>query len=250
MARNPHPASTAFWVYVIPMVSTRAMRIGLFLVVGFVACVVLLFVSGFFASGFVTEALYGMRHFLVMIGVPAGAVLLSEIPIRDGITHRTLLYPLLGPVPRVTHAVMRVMVTGTVLASGASTLLILIRALLGEGFAFLPREILSVTLGSFAYVSLFGFVHLYNRRGLITGVVILFLFDLPLGRLPFSLRNVSPSYHVGVIADQQVSMQLPISFGMPGTSVTMSALILLGIAVVFGAAIAAGFKRKDLGELC
>ena len=122
--------------------------------------------------------------------------------------------------------------------------------MLQDGFGFLPRELLSVTLGAFAYVTLFGFVHLYNRRGLITGLVVLFLFDIPLGRLPFSLRNISLSYHTGVIAEQQDSLQLPISLGMPATSVTMSALILLGIAIVFGAVIAAGFKRKDLGELC
>jgi len=250
MAGTPNPISTAFWTYVIPMTSTRAMRIGAVLLVGFVAIVVLLFMSGFIASGFVNEALLGARHFLIMIVVPVGAVLLSEIPIRDGITHRTLLYPLLGPVPRVTLALVRTAVTGAILAVCASALLLLIRILLKDGLGFLPRELLSVVLASFAYVALFGLVHMFSRRGLITGVIILFFFDMPLGKLPFSLRNLSPSYHVGVIADQQVNMQLPIAFGMPGTSVTMSALILLGIAVVFGAALAVAFRHKDVGELC
>ncbi|NIO29796.1 MAG: hypothetical protein GTO29_14725 [Candidatus Latescibacteria bacterium] len=250
MAHSPHPVSTAFWIYVIPMISTRAMRIGIVLFAGFVACIAVLFMSGFISPGFVTDALQDLRHFLIMVGVPVGAVLLSEIPIRDGITHRTLLYPLLGPVPRVIQAVVRVVVTGATLALGAGALLLLIRILLKEGFGFLPRELLSVTLGAFAYVALFGVVHLYNRRGLITGLVILFLFDIPLGKVPFSLRNISPSYHMGVIAEQQESYQLPIMFGMPGTSVAMSALILLGIAIVFGALMVAGFKRKHLGELC
>jgi hypothetical protein len=250
MTHRPHPISTAFWTFVIPMTATRAMRIGLVLFIGVVAIVLLLFMGGFLSSGFVTDALYGMRFFVVMVALPVGAVLLSEIPIRDGITHKTLLYPLLGPVPRTTLAVVRSAVTAVILATGASLLLLLIRVLLREGFGFLPREILAVALGAFAYVSLFGLVHLVNRRGLIAGLVIIFFFDLPLGKLPFSLRNVSPSYHVGVIAEQDVSMQLPISLGMPGSSVTMSALILLGIAVVFGAAVAWAFKRKDLGELC
>lgn len=250
MAGSPHPASIAFWTFLFPMIATRAMRIGLVLFVAFLAGLGLLFVSGFISSEFVTEGLLGMRQFLVMAGIPVAAVLLSEIPIRDGITHRTLLYPLLGPVPRTTLAVVRVLVIGAVLALGGSALMLLIRVLLQDGFAFLPRELLSVTLGSFAYVAMFGFVHLYNRRGLITGLVILFLFDIPLGKVPFTLRNISPSYHMGVIADQQMSMQLPISFGQPATSVTMSALILVGIAVVFGVAVAAGFKRKNLGELC
>lgn len=250
MANTPHPISTAFWTYVIPMTATRAMRIGFLFCVLFVAGAVLVFMSGVISSGWVSSALLGMRHFLVMIGVPVGAVLLSEIPVRDGITHRTLLYPLLGPVPRTTQVLVRLAVTSTILAIGTGVLLILVRVLLRDGFGFLPNELLAVTLGAFAYVTLFGLIHLYNRRGLIAGLVVLFLLDMPLGRLPFSLRNVSPSYHVGVISEQQESMQLPISFGHPETSVAVSTLILLGIAVVFGAAIAVGFKRKNLGDLC
>lgn len=250
MAEKPNPVATAFWTYVIPMASTRAMRIGLVLFVLFVAVVLLAFVSGQLASGLVFDLLYGMRHFLIMIGVPAAAILLSEIPIRDGITNRTLLYPLLGPVPRVTIAVVRVLVTGAMLSLGSGALLLLIRLLLRDGLGFLPRELLAVALGSFAYVSLFGLLHLYARRGLITGVAILFFYDIPLGRLPFSLRNLSLSYHVGVISEQGDSIQLPISFGAPESSVTMSALVLLGVAVVFCAAIALGFKRKKLGDLC
>jgi len=250
MADNPHPISTAFWTYVIPVTSTRAMKIGLVLFVGFVAVVVLLFMSGLLASGYVMDILYGVLHFLIMVAVPAAAILLSEIPIRDGITNRTLLYPLLGPVPRATIALVRVIVTGTILAIAGGALLLLIRILLRDGLEYFPRELLAVVLGSFAYVSLFGFVHLYARRGLITGVAILFFFDMPLGRLPFSLRNISPSYHVGVISEEQESFQLPIQLSAPDSSVTMSALILLGVAAVFCIAIALGFKRKKLGDLC
>jgi hypothetical protein len=250
MAQAPNPITTAFWIYIIPMTSTRAFRIGLVLFLLFVACIVLFFMSGFLAPGFVKNALLGLQHFLIMIGLPVGAVLMSEIPIRDGITHRTLLYPLLGPIPRVTQAVVRVVVTGAILAVATGALLLLIRILLREGFDYFPREILAITLGAFAYVALFGLVHLFNRRGLIAGLAIFFLIDLPLGKVPFSIRNISPSYHVGVISGQEESYELPIMIGMPGTSLLLSSLILLAIGVVFGAMIAFGFKRKNLGELC
>ena len=232
------------------MTATRAMKIGMVLTGLFVVSAFLLFMGGFFAGRLATNALVGMRHFLVMVGLPVGALLLSEIPIRDGITHRTLLYPLLGPAPRATLVVVRTAVTGAVLAVIAGALLLLIRVLLREGFGFLPRELLSVTLGAFAYVAIFGLVHLYSRRGLIIGLIGFFMFDVPLGRLPFSLRNLSPSYHMGVIANQQEHMQLPISFGRPEASVTMSALILIIIAIVLMAAATAAFRRKNLGDLC
>lgn len=250
MPRPPHPIAIAFWTYVVPMTSTRAMRIGLVLFVGLVAVTILLFTSGLVSPGFVEYALYGMRHFLVMLAVPVGAVLLAEIPIRDGISHRTLLYPLLGPVPRTTLAMVRTVVTGAVLAIASGALLFLIRLLLGDGLGFFPRELLAVALGSFAYVALFSLVHLFARRGLVVGIAVLFLFDLPIGKVPFSLRNVSLSYHVGVIANQQENLQLPIVFRMPESSVVVSSLILAGIAALLLAAVAYGFKRKNLGDLC
>lgn len=250
MATPPHPITTAFWTYVIPMTSTRAWKIGLVLCVLFVATVVLMYLGGFLASSFVFDALMGMRHFLIMVGVPVGAILLSEMPIRDGITHKTLLYPLLGPVPRTTLAVVRLAVTGAILTLGTALMLLLIRALLGDGFGFFPRELLAVTLGSFVYVALFGFIHLYNRRGLIAGLAILFIFDKPIGMLPFSLRNIAPSYHVGVISNQQEGMELPIQIGAPASSEATSILVLLGLLVVFSVAVAYGFRKKDLGDLC
>jgi hypothetical protein len=141
-------------------------------------------------------------------------------------------------------------VTGAILAVGSALMLLLIRALLGDGWGFFPRELLSVLLGAFVYIALFGFVHLYNRRGLIAGLVILFVFDKPLGMLPFSLRNISPSYHMGVISNQQEGMELPIRFGGPPTSLAVSVIVLVCILVVFAVANAYGFKKKDLGDLC
>jgi hypothetical protein len=92
-------------------------------------------------------------------------------------------------------------------------------------------------------------VHLFSRRGLIIGIVVFFMFDAPLGRIPFALRNISPSYHVGVVSNQKENMQLPIAFGQPETSVIVSALVVLAIAMVFIAATVVGFKRKNLADL-
>jgi hypothetical protein len=232
------------------MTATRAMKIGLVLFFLCLAAVITLFMGGFISRSFVDDALFGMRHFLITAGIPVGAVLLSEIPIRDGMTHRTLLYPLLGPVPRTTLAVVRIVTTGGVLFIGSGFLLLLIRLMLRDDLSFMGRELLAVFLGSFAYVALFGLVHLFNRRGLITSLVILFLFDIPLGKIPFSLRNISPSYHMGVLADQEETLRLPVAFGYPDVSLVISSLVLLGIAVFFSAAVAYAFKRKNLGELC
>jgi hypothetical protein len=226
------------------------MRIGLVLFVLAAIGIVMLLATGLISSELMIDALYATRHFLVMVAVPVGAVLLSEIPIRDGITHRTLLYPLLGPASRLTLAVVRMATTAAVLAVGVGLLLVLVRALLRDGFDMLPRELLSVVLGAFAYVGLFGLIHLFNRRGLITGLALFFLFDAPLGRLPFTLRNISPSYHTGVIAGQEENLQLPIRFGMPDSSLLASSIVLVAIALIFGALVAVGFRRKNLGELC
>jgi len=250
MATHPNSIINAFWIYVIPMTATRAFRIGIALLLVFTAGLVLFFMGGFLAPDFVEDALLGMQHFLIMIGLPVGAVLMSEIPMRDGITHRTLLYPLLGPIPRVVHSLVRTAVTAVLLTITTAGLLLLIHIMRREDFGMFPRELLAVTLGSFAYISLFGLVHLFNRRGLIAGLALFFLIDLPLGKVPFSIRNLSPSYHVGVLSGQEESYELPIVVGMPHTSVLLSVLILLAVAVVFGALIAFAFKRKNLGELC
>ena len=109
----------------------------------------------------------------------------------------------------------------------------------------------AVGLGAFAYTALFGLVHLLSRRGLIAGLALLAILDGPLGRLPFSLRNLSPSYHVGVIADRQDGLGLPVSLDLPAaTSIIPSMILLITLGAVFTIATALVFKRKNLGELC
>ena len=242
--------SIAFWTYVTPMAATRAVRIGLVLFAAALGGLILLFVSGIFSDSLRAGALLATRRGLVTVGLPVAAAVLSEVSLRDGIQHRTLLYPLLGPVPRVTLALVRTLVTAVVLAVAMVVLLLLVGVLLGDLQGFLSREAAAVALGAAAYVGLFGFLHLVLRRGLIGGLALLFLIDLPLGKVPFAIRNLSPSYHVGVIARQGDEFVLPIQLALPDSSPVFSSVVLVLIAAVTVAATAFVFRRKNLGEIC
>jgi hypothetical protein len=242
--------SIAFWTYVTPMAATRAMRIGLLLFAATLGGLILLFLSGVFSESLRTAALLGTRRGLVIVGLPVAAAIVSEVSLRDGIQHRTLLYPLLGPVPRVTLALVRTSVTVAVLAVSMIALLLLVGVLLGDLESFLSHEAAAAALGAAAYVGLFGFLHLALRRGLIGGLALLFLIDLPLGRVPFAIRNLSPSYHVGVIARQENEIALPIQLALPDSSPGFSAAVLVLIAVAAVTATALLFRRKNLGEIC
>ena len=159
--------SIAFWTYLLPITSTRAFRVGIVIFLLFIGVIGLGFMIGFFASNASEAMLSGLRMFLVVPGLPVAAILFSEMALRDGIRQRTLLYPLLGPVPRTTMAVVRTLVTAALLVIGLSLLLLVVFALQrGEG-GFPARELMAVLLGSFAYMGLFGLVHLVSRRGLI-----------------------------------------------------------------------------------
>ncbi len=242
--------SIAAWTFLVPILGTRTMRVALLGFGLFATLVVACLAAGVLSEELTRAALVGARHFLVMVGLPVGAVLTSEMAIRDGINHRTLLYPLLGPVPRKTLALVRTFLTATMLGLGLTLLLLLTRFLLRDGFLLLPREILAINLGAFAYTAMFGLLHVFNRRGLVGGLVVLFFFDFPIGRLPFSLRNLSPSYHVGVIANQQDNLALPIQLALPDSSVALSTVVLIAIAILFSVATAFVFHRMNLRDVC
>jgi hypothetical protein len=248
-------AGIALRTYVVPLFTSRALRIavliaGLFLgLVGLIA--VIKPMSDFFSQHLFSSAnLERLRRMAVIPGVPVMAILLAEIPLRDGIRHRTLLYPLLGPVPRTTLAVVRTLATAALLAAAASVLTVAVRLLQGQGAALLGRELLAIWLGAGTYIALFGIVHLVTRRGLIAGLAIYGLLDESLGRLPFALRNLSPSYHMRVLADQQIEINFPIALTPPPSSVTASCVILLVLTAVCAAIVAFLFTRKGLSELC
>lgn len=243
--------SIAFWTFVSPMLAARSMRIALLLAFAFLTVIGGVALSGLVSADLVRAALIGAQEFLVILGLPIAAAILAEIPLRDGISHRTLLYPLLGPVPRFTLAGVRTLLMAATLGIGVFALLGFTRFLQGpEGWAMIPRDFLTGVLGGGAYVAMFGLLHVLNRRGLITGLSIFFIFDLPLRLLPFRIRNLSPSYHVGILADQREDLSLPIQLEAVDSSVWFSSLVLLALTIVFTLATAAAFRRKSLGEVC
>jgi len=246
MRRN---AEIALRTYLVPLTSTRALRIALLIVVlflGLVGLAVLLKpVSEFFSDA----TLVRLRRLLVGMGVPLAAILLAELPLRDGITHRTLLYPVLGPVPRITLAMVRTAATALLMATGISVLVVLIRVLQGADLSPLAREVPGIFLGSMVYIGFFGVVHLLTGRGMLASLAIYWLIDSPLAGLPFALRNLSPSYHYLVVAGQQIET-LPIPVTPPTSSVTVSVLVLVILTVALFSAIAFLFSRKNLGEIC
>jgi len=242
--------SIAFWTFVGPMASLRALRLGILFFAIVCLALVALVLTGSISHRIMEVSLKALRHGLITVGIPVGAVLLSEMSLRDGITNRTLLYPLLGPVPKVVLAIVRTVVTAALLSIAGVVLIVLIRSFLRDGFALLDREIAAVVLGSFAYVGLFGIIHLYARRGLITGLAIFMILDKPLSAIPFKLRYAAPSFHVGVIGDQLELMRLPIPVEAPPSSVFWSSVFLVCMFLATLVWTAWAFRRKDLGELC
>jgi ABC-2 type transport system permease protein len=250
-----HTGSASAWIalrtYLVPLTTTRAFRLGLLLFFGIIGITGFLLSLGLVASRLASSLLASLGDFLVIPGLPIAAILVSELPLRDGIRQRTLLYPLLGPASRVTLAVVRTLATAILLAAGTGFLLALVHLAGGGHRSGLALELLASAGGAVAYTGLFGFVHLVSHRGLITGLVLFVLVDEPLGRVPFSIRNLSPSYHVRLITDRLVDIPLPVPIDFPQpTSIVPSAMVLAALGIAFAAATALIFKRKNLGELC
>jgi len=243
-------ATIALKTYLAPMTSTRAFRIGLLIFLLFVGLVIFAALVKPVAALLAQASLDRLRHGAVLPGVPLAALLLSEMPLRDGIRHRTLLYPLLGPVPRPIMAVVRTLATAIIVALSMTGLWILVRLVQGPVDEKSAGQLVAIWLGSFAFVGLFGLIHLVSRRGLLVGLAYYGLFDDPLGRLPFALSNVSLSYHLRVLSHQMKEIDLPIDLAPPHSSAFVSSVILMAAAVSLVAVTAVLFKRKQLGELC
>jgi len=233
----------ALTTYLGPMTSSRGWRWSLFFAGGFL---VFAGIALFGPSGTVT----GLQDGLFLPGLPFIAVILSEIPLRDGIRHRTLLYPLLGPVPRRTLALVRTAATALLLAAGAGALVFLLAFFPGARTDTVFRDLLAALLGAAAYIGLFGLAQIVWRRGGIVCLAFLILFDIPLGLVPLAIRNLSPSHHLQVVMGRDVWETLPIPLSPPPSSVPVSILILLGVAVVSSLLTAHVFTRRNLGEIC
>ncbi len=243
-------AAIAFRAYLAPMFSTRGVRLGFFVLVGVVLIIITAVVLQKLFPSIFSNMLGSFLMFVLVPGIPLSAVLAGEMPLRDGIRQKTLLYQLLGPVPRPVLALVRTGMVAGVLAILAGGLVTVLRVVDGASLAPLPREYLAAVLGAAAYTGLYGLIHLISGRGLIGSLAFFFLLDQPLAQLPFSLRSLSPSYHLAVLADRVIEMELPVPMAPPEQSVLVSSLVLIVIAAVTVALTAYLFSRKSLGELC
>jgi hypothetical protein len=238
--------SSAFWGYLLPIASARALKLsGLsgFIVFGLAW---LLHSLGVIGDGSLSDLI----DFIVLPGIPVIAALMAEMPVRDGITHRTLLYPLLGPPDRPTLLLVRTACTMGLQILGSIALLAGLFAIRGGPYASLPRYALAATLGSIGYLGLFGLVHLVARRGLIVCLALFAIFDHNLGRLPFALHSLAPSFHLGVLTDRNDFLDLPIALDVPEGWVPGSAAVLLITGLVTALLSATLFARKNVGEIC
>jgi len=243
---KPNPVAIAFWSYLAPISSSRALKWIVLSVIGILGMTLI----GFFTGIIEQEALADLRAVAIVPGLPVAAALLSEMALRDGITHRTLLYPILGPVSRTTLAIIRTTATALILSAFALSTLIVLHVLSGRSWTNLPQELVAIVLGSFAYVCIFGLVHMWSKRGLVVALALFGIFDHSIGLLPFAIRKLSPSYYLRRLGDVEETLQIPIAIDMEDASMIESALILLLIAAVAMAITAFLFRRKPLGELC
>jgi len=243
-------AAVAFRAYTAAFLTRRSLWIVVGIAVLFLGAALLISTLSRTSSLFTSATLEGMRVFALIPGVPVAALLMSEIPVRDGIRHRTLLYHLLSPVPRSTLVVVRTLTTAVLLTAIMTAVVAVVRMLEGGSLAPLGREALAVLLGSLAYTTLFGLLHLLTRKGLIAGLAYHLLLDSPLGTFPFGLRNLAPSYHYRVIADQVVEMELPAMITVPEGSLVVSVVALVVITGLALFAVTFRFDRMQLPELC
>ena len=180
--------------------------------------------------------------------LPLLSLLMAESITREGMTQRTLLYPLLGPVPRGVLAGARLLV----MVALTFMLLALPMLLLGwEGLRAALWALLALGLGAYFYIGLAALVHGFTRRGLIAGLAFFWIFDLQLARIPLGLRQLAPLSHVWTVAGLD---KLPNPFGLPlaapESSLAFSMLYLFGLGSVFTLLSVAHFSRLELGELC
>jgi hypothetical protein len=194
--------------------------------------------------------LAALRWGLMVPGLSVVAVLVSELALRDGLSTRTILYTLLGPVPRFTLALTRTVITALVLTIPMAGLTLLLRWLGDMPFDGAGRELAAVALGSACYVGLGGLLHLGTRHGLVAGLALVLAADFPLARLPFAIRALAPAAHVSTIGDASIVDTHGLPLTAAAISPMVSVLVLALLAVTSALVTAWRFSRMDLEELC
>jgi hypothetical protein len=192
---------------------------------------------------------YSIRTALLVPGLPISAVLVAELPLRDGLTQRTLLYPLLGPVPRSVLCVVRTTLAALVLCAGMGALVVLLRAFSYTPVEGLGRELGAVALGSACYVGLFGLLHVWSKHGLVAGLA-LGVGDYLLGKVPFGMRSLAPASHLANLCDISLVDTHGLPLSVDPISLVTSVTVLGATAVLSLALTALRFTRMNLEELC
>lgn len=245
-AMEPRAISTAFWGFIGPMTASRSLKIVVVSSVGILGLVLLVFFMGWIEK----EDIDNLRALAVVPGIPLAAAILSEMTLRDGITHRTLLYPLLGPVPRPVLAIVRTLATGSLLAIFSAVALLFLHVLSGRGWNELGQEAAAALLGSLAYVSIFGLIHLISKRGFIICIALYGIFDHAIGMLPFAMSSIAPSHHLRFLGAAEETFGIPVVIDMPDPTLPGSILFLTATIAIAISATAFIFSRKSLAELC
>ncbi len=215
-------------------------------------CLILLacFIAAALPAGWLTrQTLDNLAGWLLLPGVPLAALVMAELPLRDGLTQRTLLYSLLGPASRATLVVARSVVIAAVVLLALGVLVVVLRVVAGS-IDRLGADLPALLLASLCYVGLFGLLHLLTRRGLILGLALIALGDMPLAGVPYAIRLFAPAMHVQNLASPEAVDPLAGGLIPTTTSPLVSALVLLVATVLTTGVTAWRFSRMNLEELC
>lgn len=191
-----------------------------------------------------------LRALALIPGIAVTSVLVAEVPIRDGISRRTLLHLLLGPADRVVLALVRTLLCAAMVFVFLGGVQLTLGLAAGLNTSLMARELLACLLGSFAYVSVFSIVHLYTKHGLVAGLVIYLAADHFVGQVPFALRQIALSAHLANIAGHEHTITFGGLLSSDGISMSGSILLLSVVAVVGFVWTARAFGKRDLAELC
>ena len=234
---------------VLPLPRTTAFRLSLLGVAIVYLIAFLIRTIGRAPAGTEGELSFEMGKALLMPGVPIFALLVSELPLREGIRHRTILYPLLGPASRDSLALVRSAVTALLFGLAFGIMVVGVGWIGGQSLTSLGAPFLAATLGGVAFTAVFGFIQLLLARGLAAGLLWYFLFDESIAKIPFELCRLSVSYHVRVLAGMQEFFEIPVA-NVPAEHRLVSVLVLVVITVIALLATMLIFRRRDLTELC
>ncbi|NUN14143.1 MAG: hypothetical protein HUU55_10965 [Myxococcales bacterium] len=205
---------------------------------------------GVLAGQLPAHTITDLRVFALIPGVAVTSVLVAEVPIRDGLSRRTLLHLLLGPVDRFVLAIVRTLLCSVLVFVFLGAVQLTLALAAGLGVDVTLRELLACLLGSLAYMSVFSLVHLYTKHGLVTGLIVYLAADHFIGQVPFALRQIALSAHVANIAGHEHAITIGGLLATENMSITGSIVLLVVVAVLCFGLMARAFSKRDLAELC